>query len=127
MAQGGAIATYESEAARSYTYTRSDVPVTTTSRKDGRLGLDPGMPVPRPKPSTVGNLEISPVPLGDNPEEAAAYVAGLMAELAILVRRHHLDTLGYLLDMARLEAEEIVQRGGRPFAQSEAEARRKPA
>lgn len=66
----------------------------------------------RPKPSTVGNLEVSPVPLG-NPEQAAAYVAGITAELAGLVRRHHLDTLGYLLDMARLEAEEIVQRGDR--------------
>jgi hypothetical protein len=27
-----------------------------------------------------------------------------------LVRRHRLDTLGYLLDMARLEAEEVVQK-----------------
>ena len=66
----------------------------------------------RPKPSTVGTLEVSPVPLG-NPEQAAAYVAGITAELASLVRRHRLDTLGYLLDMARLEAEEIVQRGDR--------------
>ncbi|TMJ04296.1 MAG: hypothetical protein E6G97_07270 [Alphaproteobacteria bacterium] len=64
----------------------------------------------RPKPSTVGNLAISQVPLGD-PQQAAAYVAALTGELAVLVRRHHLDTLGYLLDMVRLEAEETVQRG----------------
>jgi hypothetical protein len=67
--------------------------------------------VTRPKPSTVGNLAISQVPLGDR-VQAAAYVAGLTAELATLVRRHRLDTLGYLLDMVRLEAEETVQRAG---------------
>ena len=67
----------------------------------------------RPKPSTVGNLAISQVPLGD-PAQAAAYVAGLTGELAGLVRRHRLDTLGYLLDMVRLEAEETVQRAERP-------------
>jgi len=65
--------------------------------------------VARPKPSTVGNLAVSQVPLGDR-VQAAAYVAGLTAELGSLVRRHRLDTLGYLLDMARLEAEETVQR-----------------
>ena len=63
----------------------------------------------RPKPSTVGNLAISQVPLGD-PGQAATYVAGLTGELASLVRRHKLDTLAYLLDMVRLEAEETVQR-----------------
>ena len=66
----------------------------------------------RPKPSTVGNLAISQVPLGDR-VQAAAYVAGLTGELTGLVRRHRLDTLGYLLDMVRLEAEETVQRAAR--------------
>ena len=68
--------------------------------------------MPRPKPSTVGNLAVSQVPLGDA-DQAAAYVAGLTAELAGLVRRHRLDTLAYLLDMVRLEAEETVQRAAR--------------
>ena len=36
---------------------------------------------------------------------AAKYVAELSAELANLARRHGLDALGYILDMARLEAE----------------------
>ena len=63
----------------------------------------------RPKPSTVGHLAVSQVPLGD-PEQAAAYVAGITGELAGLVRRHRLDTLGYLLDMVRQEAEESAQR-----------------
>ena len=35
----------------------------------------------------------------------AAYVASLTADLAALARSRKLDTLGYLLDMARLEAE----------------------
>ncbi len=44
--------------------------------------------------------------------EAAAYVAEMSGELAGIARRHGLDTLGYLLDMARLEAENAVAPGG---------------
>jgi hypothetical protein len=45
---------------------------------------------------------------------------GLTGELAGLMRRHRLDTLAYLLDMVRLEAEQTVQRtesgnGGSPI------------
>ena len=36
---------------------------------------------------------------------AARYVAELSAELAALARQHGLEALGYILDMARLEAE----------------------
>jgi hypothetical protein len=75
--------------------------------------------VAQPKPSTVGNLAVSPVPLGDR-EQAVTYVAGLTGELAGLMRRHRLDTLAYLLDMVRLEVEQTVQRtesgnGGSPI------------
>lgn len=38
-------------------------------------------------------------------EQAATYVAGLASELALLARRNGLDTLGYLLDLVRMEAE----------------------
>ncbi|ABA04972.1 hypothetical protein Nwi_1711 [Nitrobacter winogradskyi Nb-255] len=49
-------------------------------------------------------------PPGDGgPDEAAHYLAGAVADLALIARRHGLDTLGYLLDMAQLEAEEIVR------------------
>jgi hypothetical protein len=41
----------------------------------------------------------------------AAYVAALTADLAALARKQKLDTLGYLLDMVRLEAESSA-RGG---------------
>jgi hypothetical protein len=55
-------------------------------------------------------VAVSSVPLIDR-EHAAEYVGALTAELAILVRRHQLHTLGFLLDLARLEAEEVVQKG----------------
>ena len=37
--------------------------------------------------------------------DAAAYIASLSGDRAVLAREHGLDTFGYLLDMARLEAE----------------------
>jgi hypothetical protein len=36
---------------------------------------------------------------------AASYIASMTEELATIAKRHGLDTLGYLLEMARLEAE----------------------
>ncbi len=44
-----------------------------------------------------------------SPEAAAAYVAELSANLASIARRHGLDALGYILDMARLEAENATR------------------
>lgn len=41
--------------------------------------------------------------------EAAGFVAGSVRELSLLARRHHLDTLAFLLDMAQMEAEERVR------------------
>lgn len=38
---------------------------------------------------------------------AAAYIADLTAGLAQLARRNGFTTLGYLLDMAKLEAENV--------------------
>ena len=48
--------------------------------------------------------------------EIAAYIATLSGELALMARRSGLSTLGYLLDMAKLEAEQVVARssGGSP-------------
>jgi len=46
---------------------------------------------------------------------AARYIADLTTELAVLARRHGLDALGYILDMARLEAENANRQvNGRP-------------
>jgi len=43
------------------------------------------------------------------PEEAALYIKSAIAELALMARRHNHDMLGYLLDMAQMEADEIVR------------------
>ncbi len=37
----------------------------------------------------------------------AAYIAEMTGSLALMARRHGLYTLGYLLDMAKLEAESV--------------------
>ncbi len=48
-----------------------------------------------------------------DPGSVARYIEALSADLAEMARRHGLDTLGYLLDMARLEAENAAA-GTRP-------------
>jgi len=40
---------------------------------------------------------------------AAAYIASLTEELARLARRHGLTPLSHILDMARLEADQVVR------------------
>ena len=40
---------------------------------------------------------------------AAAYVAELSRDLASIARHHGLDTLGYILEMAQLEAENATR------------------
>lgn len=42
---------------------------------------------------------------------AADYVAAFTTELADLARRHGLNTLGYILEMAKLEAENLGRQG----------------
>ena len=42
--------------------------------------------------------------------EAADYIASLADELAQLAKSHNLDALAYILDMARLEADQISKR-----------------
>ena len=46
---------------------------------------------------------------GGERKAAAAYVAELSGDLATLARRHGFDALGYILDMARLEAENATR------------------
>jgi hypothetical protein len=46
---------------------------------------------------------------GGDRAAAAAYVAELSGELALIARRHGLDALGYILDMARAEAESTLR------------------
>jgi hypothetical protein len=46
----------------------------------------------------------APIPAEDR-MAAATYIADLAGGLALIARRHGFNTLGYLLDMAKLEAE----------------------
>jgi hypothetical protein len=57
-----------------------------------------------------GNLVTTnePNPSGHHDRRAVAhYVATLSADLALMARQTGLETLGYLLEMARLEAETV--------------------
>ena len=51
-----------------------------------------------------------PSMVANNPVEVADYVAALASELSLLARRHGLDALGFILEMARLEAENAAQK-----------------
>ena len=48
-----------------------------------------------------------------DPDEAAAFIAELLADLTRMARRQRLDVLTFLLSMAQLEAEEHVRLGSR--------------
>jgi len=48
------------------------------------------------------------------PDEAVAFIAETVAELAKLARRHRLDVLSHLLGMAQLEAEERLRLRSKP-------------
>ena len=52
------------------------------------------------------------LPRDGGPREAAHYIAETLADLADMARRHDLGMLGYLLDMAQLEADELVRARG---------------
>ncbi|CAM5369054.1 putative protein OS=Afipia felis OX=1035 GN=BN961_01135 PE=4 SV=1 [Afipia felis] len=41
--------------------------------------------------------------------EAAAFIAETLCNLTSICHRHHFDTLGYLLDMAHMEADGLAQ------------------
>jgi len=57
------------------------------------------------------NQTLSGPPDPSDRATVANYVAALSADLAAMARRHGLQTLGYLLDMARLEAENESRHG----------------
>jgi hypothetical protein len=44
--------------------------------------------------------------------EAAAYIAEISSDLAQIARQHGFDALGFILDMARLEADALSERDG---------------
>lgn len=52
-------------------------------------------------------------PRNDGPDEALAYIAENVADLARLARRHNLEMLVRLLEMAQMEAQERIQLRGK--------------
>ena len=52
-------------------------------------------------------------PRDGGPHEAAHYIKASLDDLGRMARRHGHDMLGYLLDMAHMEADEILRRGSR--------------
>jgi hypothetical protein len=49
----------------------------------------------------------------ETPGSAALYIASLANELAQLAKRNGLESLSYILDMARLEADQVFKDSGR--------------
>ncbi len=52
-------------------------------------------------------------PRDGGPDEAALYIKSVIADLSQLARRHGHDMLGYLLDMAQMEADHILRQRGK--------------
>lgn len=49
-------------------------------------------------------------PEASDTPDAALYIASMADELARLAKSHNLEALAYILDMARLEADQISKR-----------------
>ena len=45
----------------------------------------------------------------ETPDQAAQYIASLTQELAQIARRNGLETLSHILEMARLEADQLIK------------------
>ena len=59
---------------------------------------------PDRKDESRGRKSGADEPAGDGgADEAARYLATAIADLGLIARRHGLDTLGFLLDMAQME------------------------
>jgi len=50
-------------------------------------------------------------PNGPEAPGAADYIASVVDELARLAKSHNLDALAYILDMARMEANQVASSG----------------
>jgi len=67
-----------------------------------------------PKSSDKDRRSPTDDPPGDGgPDEAVAFIADTVADLAGLARRHQLDVLVRLLEMAQMEAQERVRLRGK--------------
>lgn len=67
--------------------------------------------------ATTSSIGGEPARDGD-PGEAAHYLRDAITELSQIAHRHGLETLAYLLDMAQMEADELVRLRGGPNGSS---------
>jgi hypothetical protein len=67
-------------------------------------------------PQAAQDLTIKPPADDERPDRTAVaeYAAAMCADMVMMARGHKLDTLAYLLDMARLEAENLARNGNPP-------------
>ena len=54
----------------------------------------------------------------ETPDQAAQYIASLTQELAQIARRNGLETLSHILEMAWLEADQLIKRQARSRSHS---------
>jgi hypothetical protein len=88
--------------ARLLKYTKSDVSDVLSEKRDRR-----GRAFAAEDPLSL--VDDEPHGGSGGPDEAAAFIAEIVTDLARLAQRHRLDMLGHLLRMAKLEAEEHVR------------------
>lgn len=62
-------------------------------------------PLPTPKSPDPPSSDRTREPDREGRDDTAAYIAAMCAELGRTAHRHHLDTLAYILELAKLEAD----------------------
>jgi hypothetical protein len=67
----------------------------------------------RPSSGSQGGSPTDDPPGEGGPDEAATFIAETLADLARIARRHHLDMLVSLLEMAQMEADERIRLRGK--------------
>jgi hypothetical protein len=68
------------------------------------------MDLPAAGEAAVAMIPEKPGPRSAKPNDVLAYIAAMAEELATLAKGQRLDALGYILDMARMEAD-LIARG----------------
>jgi len=79
--------------------------------RKGRNGAPLKVPTVLGAPQMQSRARDEPSPR--SPTDAAIYIATLAGELAQMARGHGFESLSYILEMARLEADQVVKASGK--------------
>jgi len=63
----------------------------------------------RKRPSVARRRRVPADMPSEDPDDAAAFIAEMLASMVLMARRQRLDVLTHLLSMAQLEAEEHLR------------------